>query len=216
VRASVLIQGGDNPFLDGVGSPLARHLAGGAAVDERRAYELVLPEVENVLTRTDDYEPLWRDAWAEIERALESFAGGRSRVEEDGEARLSVVTLAPDLYGGEGFDPARHAAPYTALAHYARGEVLLVATPFRGGWGYRIDYPYYSWAVTVRRPRVARRSLSELVGRLNVLERGRGIWKADRSELTSAVKFLDERGRPAASLLEPDEVAAELRAALLR
>jgi hypothetical protein len=216
VRASVLLQGGDNPFVEGVGSPLARHLAGGAAVDERRAYELVLPEVEGVLTRTDDYEPLWREGWAEIERGLESFAGGRSRVEEDAEARLSVVTLAPELYGASGFDPARHSAPYTALTHNARGEVLLVATPWRGGWGYRIDYPYYSWAVTVRRPRVARRNLSELVGRLNVLERGRGTWKADRSELTSAFKFLDGDGVPAASLLEPDEVAAELRAALLR
>jgi hypothetical protein len=216
VRASILIQGGDNPFLDGAGSPLARRLAGGAAVDERRAYELVLPEVESVLTRTDDYEPLWREAWADIERGLESFAGGRSRVVEDDETRLSVVTLAPELYGEAGFDPARHAAPYTAVAHNARGEVLLVATPFRDGWSYRIDYPYYSWAVTVSRPRVARRNLSGLVGRLNVLERGRGTWKADRSELTSAVKFVDEGGRPAASLLEPDEVAAELRAALLK
>jgi hypothetical protein len=214
VRASILIQGGDNPFVEGVGSPLARHLAGGADVDERRAYELVLPEVEGVLTRTDEYEPLWREPWANIERALESFAAGRSRVEEDAGARLSIVTLAPDLYGESGFDPARHAAPYTAVAHNARGEVLLVATPFSGGWSYRIDYPYYSWAVTVRRPRVARRNLSGLVGRLNVLERGRGTWKADRGELTSAVKFLDEGGRPAASGLEPDEVAAELRAAL--
>ena len=214
VRASILIQGGDNPFVEGVGSPLARHLAGGADVDERRAYELVLPEVESVLTRTDEYEPLWREGWAAIERALESFARGRSRIEEDAGARLSVVTLAPDIYGDSGFDPARHAAPYTALAHNARGEVILVATPFGGGWSYRIDYPYYSWAVTVSRPRVARRNLSPLVGRLNVLERGRGTWKADRGELTSAIKFLDEGGRPAVSRLEPDEVAAELRAVL--
>ena len=64
------------------------------------------------------------------------------------------------------------------------------------------------------RPRVARRNLSGLVGRLNVSERGRGVWKADRSELTSAVKFFDHAGAPAASRLEPDEVAAELREAL--
>ena len=215
VRVSVLLQGGDNPFVPGVNSPLVKHLAGGAAVDERRAYELVLPEVERVLTRTEEYEPLWREGWAWIGRTLESFAGGRSRVEEDAEARLSVVTLAPELYGEAGFDPARHPAPYTAVAHNARGEIFLVATPYASGWAYRIDYPYYSWAETVRRPRVARRNLSGLVGRLNVLERGRGVWKADRSELTSAVKFLDERGAPAASGLEPGEVAAELRAELL-
>jgi hypothetical protein len=34
--------------------------------------------------------------------------------------------------------------------------------------------------------------------------------------LTSAVKFLDAGGTPAASRLEPDAVAAELRAALTK
>jgi len=215
VRVSVLLQGGDNPFVPGVNSPLVRHLAGGADVDEAHAYELVLPEVERVLTRTDEYEPLWRDGWAQIERGLRSFERGRSRVVEDAESRLSVVTLARDIHGDSGFDPARHATPYTAVAHNARGEVFLVATPFGDGWSYRIDYPYYSWAMTYTRPRVARRNLSELVGRLNVLERGRGVWKADRGELTSAVKFFQEGGAQAASRLEPDEVASELRAALL-
>ena len=214
VRVSVLLQGGDNPFVPGVNSPLVEHLAGGARVDERRAYELVLPEVERVLTRTDEYEPLWREGWAGIERTLESFARGDSRVVEDADAKLSVVTLAPDLYGPGGFDPARHAAPYTALAHNARGEVVLVATPYGDGWAYRIDYAYHSWAETVARPRVARRNLSGLLGRLNVLERGRGVWKADRSELTSAVKFFNHAGAQAASRLEPDEVAAELRETL--
>ena len=214
VRVSILLQGGDNPFVPGVNSPLVERLAGGEKVDERRAYELVLPEVERVLTRTDEYEPLWRDGWAWIERTLDSFAGGRSRVVEDAESKLSVVTLADDFYGPGGFDPARHAAPYTALAHNARGDVLLVATPHADGWAYRIDYAYHSWAETCTRPRVARRNLSGLTGRLNVLEHGRGTWKADRSELTSAVKFLNQNGAPAASRLRPDEVAAELREAL--
>ena len=214
VRVSVLLQGGDNPFIPGVNSPLVERLAGGARVDERRAYELVLPEVERVLTRTDEYEPLWRAGWEAIARGLESFAAGRSRVEEDAESRLSLVTLAPDIYAASGFEPARQPTPYTAVAHNARGEVFLVARPLAGGWGYRVDYPYYSWAETVTRPRVARRDLSALVERLNELEGGGGEWKADGSELTSAVKFLDGGGAAAASRLRPDEVAAELRAAL--
>ncbi len=217
VRVSILLQGGDNPFVEGVNSPLVEHLAGGARVDERAAYDLVLPEVERVLTRTDEYEPLWREGWEGIARGLESFSRGRSRVEEDAGTRLSLVTLAPELYGASGFDPARHAAPYTAVAHNARGEVLLVSTPLAGGWSYRIDYAYYSWAETVTRPRVARRDLSALVERLNEMEGGDGAsWKADRSELTSAVKFLDAAGVPVASRLRPDEVAAELRAELLK
>ncbi|HEX6184534.1 MAG TPA: DUF6687 family protein [Pyrinomonadaceae bacterium] len=216
VQVSILIQGGDNPFVPGVNSPLVGHLAGGAGVDEARAYELVLPEVERVLTHTDEYEPLWREGWDAIARGLESFARGESRVEEDAETRLSLVTLAPSVFGASGFDPARHAAPFTPIAHNARGEVFLVATPLKGGWSYRIDYPYYSWAETYTRPRVARRDLSALVERLNELEGGEGgaAWKPDRSELTSAVKFLDAAGVQAASRLRPDEVAAELRAAL--
>jgi len=216
VRVSVLLQGGDNPFIPGVNSPLVEHLAGGARVDEKRAYELVLPEVERVLTRTDEYEPLWREGWDGIARGLESFARGRSRIEEDAESRLSLVTLAPELFGAAGFDPARHAAPFTSVAHNARGEVFLVATPLKGGWSYRIDYPYYSWAETYTRPRVARRDLTALVERLNELEGGGdgAAWKPDRSELTSAVKFLDAAGVQAASRLRPEEVAAELRAAL--
>lgn len=214
VRVSVLLQGGDNPFVPGVNSPLVQQLADGEKVDERRAYELVLPEVERVLTQTDEYEPLWREGWDWIAHTLESFASGRSRVVEDVASKLSLVTLARDFYGPGGFDPARHGTPFTALAHNARGEVILVATPYGDGWAYRIDYAYYSWAETCTRPRVARRNLSGLVGRLNVLERGRGVWKFDRSELTSAVKFFDHRGTTAASQLEPDEVAAELREAL--
>lgn len=215
VRVSVLLQGGDNPFVPGVNSPLVERLAGGERVDERRAYKLVLPEVERVLTRTEEYEPLWREGWTWIERTLDSFASGRSRVVEDAESRLSVVTLAHDFYGDGGFDPTRHAAPYTAVAHNARGKLFLVATPLQEGWSYRIDYPYYSWAETHTRPRIVRRELSGLIERLNELEgRTEGTWKPDRSELTSAVKFLDDAGVPAASRLEPDDVAAELRAVL--
>ena len=184
-------------------------------MDEARGYELLLPEVERVLTRTDEYEPLWRDAWTEIERALESFARGSSWVVEDAAARLSVVTLAPDLYGAAGFSPTRHAAPYTAIARHARGELFLIAIPMAGGYGYRLDYPYYSWAETVVRPPVARRELQPALARLNELENKQGMrWREDTSELTSAAKCLAADGLLAASSLAPDEVAAELRRAL--
>lgn len=217
-RVNILIQGGDNPLAaEGVGSPLARHLHGGDVREEARAYELVLPEIERVLTRTDDYEPLWREQWRRLAAALESFARGSSRVAEDAGAGLSVVTLAPELFGPGGFDPARDYVPLTAVAHHARGRLFLVAAPARGGgWAYRLDYPYYSWAVTVVRPRVERRDFGPLVARLDQLEPGAaaGRWRLDRGELTSAVKFADGEGRLAASGLEPETVAAEVRAAV--
>src|SRR6185295_12795892 len=49
IRASIAIQGSDQPVTaDDAGSPLARQLAGAAVDDEARAYELVLPEVERL------------------------------------------------------------------------------------------------------------------------------------------------------------------------
>ena len=217
VRASIVIQGSEQPDPNAdAGSPLACYLAGEGVTDEARAYELVLPEVERVLTRTDDYEPLWRDGWQRIAAAMESFARGASRVEEQEDVRLSVIKLAPELYGPTAFDPARHGVPYTAISHYARGRIYLIALPMIGGWSYRIDYPYYSWAETVVRPRIERRDFATLVAELNEMERnGKGFWKLDRSELTSAVKCVDQSGRLSASSLAPDEVAREMRALLL-
>ncbi|HKR00667.1 MAG TPA: DUF6687 family protein [Pyrinomonadaceae bacterium] len=222
VRASIVIQGSDSvvPGED-AGSPLARQLAGGEAIADARAYELVLPEVERVLTQTDDYEFLWRDVWQRVEAALESFARGESRVEEDEASGLSLVTLAAGLYGSKGFSPTRHNAPFTAISAHARGSLFLIALPMTDGWGYRIDYPYYSWAETVVRPRVEQRDFGPIIARLNELEENalsgkgsKGRWAVDRSEMTSAVKFLDRSGRLCASKLPPDTVAEEMRGAL--
>ena len=211
VRASIVIQGSDSP-TDKSGSPLARQLAGEDITDEARAYELVLPHVERVITDTNAFEELWRDSWARIEAALDSFAKGESRVEEDSQARLSVVTLAPEVFGETGFDPHHQAAPFTAISHHARGELFLIATPLDDGWAYRIDYPYYSWAETVVRPSVPRRDFSALVSQLNDNEQSTsGRWQIDNSELSSAIKFRDQTGRLAGSKLTPDSVAGRLR-----
>jgi hypothetical protein len=216
VRASIVIQGSDSP-TDNSGSPLARHLAGEPVDDDARAYELVLPHVERVLTHTNDYESLWGDAWNRIATALDSFAKGRSRVEEDAETRLSIVTLAPEIFSSAGFKPTRHGAPFTAISHHARGEVFLIATPLGGGWAYRIDYPYYSWAETVVRPSITRRDFSLLMDRLNELEKSTaGRWRLDSSELASAAKFADQNGTLAGSGLSLDVVASQLRDFLLK
>lgn len=214
VRASIVIQGSDEPMDEG-GSPLARHLAGHTAFDEARAYELILPEVERVLTRIDDYEFLWRDVWERIARAMESFERGASTVQEFTDEKISLVMLAPDIYSSSGFKPTKHGAPFTAISHYARGELFVIAKPTNGKWSYRMDFPYYSWAETVVRPRIVRRDFSGLVARLNELEnRGEGSWQIDQSELASAIKFTMPDESPAQSGLAPQVVVDETRAAL--
>lgn len=222
VRASIVIQGADAAIPgEEAGSPLARQLAGASVTDEARAYELVLPEVLRVITHTDDYEPLWRNVWQRIETALESFARGASHVEEDDVTGLSVITLAPGLYGSQGLKPTRHAAPFTAISANAHGKIFLIALPMMNGWSYRIDYPYYSWAETIVRPRIERRDFNPLIARLNDLEQrsaqrdgAQGRWALDEREMTSAVKFMDQSGVLSASTLSPETVAAEMGAAL--
>lgn len=214
VRASIVIQGSESPVEEDSGSPLANHLAGKVIDDDALAYELVLPKVAHVLEHTGEYEPLWRKGWERIAAALESFAKGTSTVKEYGAGELSLITLAPEVFSANGFNPTSHAAPYTAISHYARGNLFVIARPVSGGWSYRIDYPYYSWAETLVRPRIERRDFSLLVARLNELEQQpAGLWKLDTSEMTSAIKFSNPNGTLVASSLEPDMVATEVRAA---
>jgi hypothetical protein len=211
VRVSIAIQGSDqaSPNNDD-GSPLARLLAGEEVDDDARAYDLVLPKVEHLLTNINEYESLWRDGWESVVAAIESFEKGKSKVVEYSD--ISVVTLAPELFDGAGFSPTRHSAPYTAISKFAKGELFLIAIPNGSGWFYRIDYPYYSWAETVVRPQVARRDLAPALQLLNSKETNSGgRWQTHNREMTSAVKFLDTAGTLAASGLEPDEVAAVLQ-----
>ena len=208
IRASIAIQGSDqaSPNND-AGSPLARRLAGAEVDDDARAYALLLPEVERLITNINDYEDLWRDGWESIAKAVESFESGSSQVKEFPENELSLVTLAPQIFSGSGFNPTRHAAPYTAISRYARGKLFVLAIPNSGGWFYRIDYPYYSWAETIVRPHVPRRDFTEVLRRLNESERRTGSWKLDSREMTSAIKFLDDTGSLATSSQSPDEIA---------
>ncbi|MFN2499599.1 MAG: DUF6687 family protein [Pyrinomonadaceae bacterium] len=216
IRASIAIQGSDQPITgDDSGSPLAGELAGAAVDDDARAYELVLPEVERVLTRTGEFENLWRGPWTQIETSIDSFERGESKVEEFSEGKFSLVTVARDVFGTSGFDPARHAAPFTAISRYAKGQLFLIAIPYQNGWAYRIDYPYHSWAETIVRPRIERRNFAPLVSRLNQLEPATaGQWVLDTSELSSAVKFTGNEGKLSASDLQPDQVACAISAEL--
>ena len=210
VRASIVIQGSDSP-IDKSGSPLAAKIAGKPVEDEAQAYVLTLPHVEDVIRHTDKYEELWRDHWKRIETALDSFAKGASTIEEFSDVDLSLVTLARDIFGPNGFDPARDAAPFATFSKHAKGTLFLITTPLNGGWAHRIDYPYYSWAETVVRPAIDRKDLTLLLERLNQLEPStKGRWEVDTSELASAAKFVGN-GRLQASEIEPEEVVGHIR-----
>jgi hypothetical protein len=184
VRISLAIQGSDQVIPeDDTGSPFARLLAGGDVNDDARCYELIMPKLEHLLTNINDYESLWLEGWKKIVDALESFDRGSSMVTEFRDSKVSLVTLAPEIFSGSGFNPTRHSAPYTAISKFAHGELFVIAIPANEGWFYRIDYPYYSWAETVVRPKIKRRDLTNALQTLNANERNRdGLWQIDSRE----------------------------------
>jgi hypothetical protein len=208
VRISLAIQGSDGAIpADDTGSPLARLLAGHEVNDDARCYELLLPEVERLITNINNYEPLWREGWKRIVDALESFDRGTSKVVEFEDSKISLITLAPEIFSGEGFNPTRHSAPYTAISKFAHGELFVIGIPTSGGWFYRIDYPYYSWAETVVRPKIERRDLTSVLQILNELEGNcDGLWQTDARELSSAAKFSGKQETIGVSILDPEKV----------
>ena len=209
VKASIVIQGSDQASSNNEqGSPLARQLAGHQVDDEAEAYALVLPEIERLMMNINRYEPLWSVAWRQVADAIESFEKGRSQVKEFPEGQLSLVTLAPEVFSQAGFNPTRHAPPYTAISRFARGHLFVITTPVKGGFIYRIDYPYYSWAETVTRPHIKRRDLGPILSRLNEMEQNHSSqWQIDTREMTSAAKFLNQDGTLGASTIPPEDVA---------
>ncbi|HET6861728.1 MAG TPA: DUF6687 family protein [Pyrinomonadaceae bacterium] len=211
ICVSLAIQGNDQAFPnEDTASPLARSVAKEAVTDDARSYDLVLPQVESLLTNPAAFESLWLEGWSRISAAMKSFESAKSRVQELGGTGVTLITLAQELFGENGFNPTRHLVPFTAISKFANGELFVVAVPSNNGWCYRIDYPYYSWAETVVRPRVARRDLSGVVESLNRRERNSGgRWQTDDRELTSAVKFVDENGRLVVSGLMPEEVVSD-------
>ena len=66
---------------------------------------------------------------------MESFERGASTVIEFADAGLSLVNLAPDVFSESGFNPTRHAAPFTAISRYAHGQLFLITTPLKDWLG---------------------------------------------------------------------------------
>ena len=182
---------------DGV-SPLASQVRGAPVDDDEECYRLVLPLVGELVAGPDRFEPLWRDGLAAIDAAMDGFAAGQSRVAEDAGCLLSAVQLA----GGVPLEAARY-----AISHHARGRLYLIAWEAEdGGWRYRVDWPYWSWAETVDRPRIDRVDLEPAAARLRALDPGGG-WHLKRGHIADAIESARSRALP-------DAVAGELRAAL--
>lgn len=203
VRVSLSLQGtADRPWP----------IAPGCDGDEARAYSLALPQIGRLLSDPGSFEALWRPSWDALMRCVESFESGRSTVQNDPDGRLSVVLLEPEILGNGRFHPTAGDVTSTAMAPRVRGEWVAISTPRAGGWTWRVERAFHSWADTVVRPRFARRPGAPAVARLSALEGSTsGTWRPGRGSLGCALSFVDDGGRPAISTLSPEAVSVALR-----
>lgn len=201
VRLSLALQG------DAPDGPRARSHG-----DEAVAYAIALPMVPALLRDPDVYEALWRPGWERVQAAMESFAAGRSSVDEDERRHVSVVVLDASLPGGA-HHPTLSDGVTTAIAHRVSGEWIAIGQPTARGWRWRVERAFHAWAETVVRPTYPRRAAAPAAARLQSFERSQGgRWRPGRGALGPALVFTDDARVPGDSSLDPAALATILRA----
>lgn len=202
VRVSLALQGTDD-------APWP--LAPGAAGDEARAYDAVLPRIGELLRDPGAFEALWRAGWDRLMVGVDSFERGASTAANLLDGRLSVVVLDPAIARGGRFHPTSGDLPSMAISTRARGEWIAIAAPRADGWTWRVERAFHAWADTVVRTRYRRRPAAPAVAALAAREpAGRGAWRAGRGSMGPVLAYVDVDGAPAVSRLSPDELAAAL------
>lgn len=181
-------------------SPFASQLTGYDGPREAFYYKVLLPLLPDLFRKKDEYRHLWREAYDEIILSMELFEKGIIGLEEHEQEGLSVVI--------DEHRPARQ-----AIDHHCQGNLFLVIEDREreeGGFGYELEYRYYSWADTVTRPPITpipMETLAEHLNRHEGLREGKWMTGGYKGQwMTSALKFTDEAGGRYLSRLHPDQV----------
>jgi len=168
-------------------------------------YKILLQELPDIIKRKDEYGDLWREKFDQIVASMEMFEKRAVWVQEYRDEGLTVVM--------DHVKPAPQAIDY-----YCKGDVFLIIQENKGATGrnggrydYDLSYRYYSWADTVRRPPIFKRSTTHLAEYLNKNEKAKnGRWKSiapkQPFDSTSVLSFTDDKGFPCLSAIPPDEL----------
>jgi hypothetical protein len=119
-----------------------RQLASGAADDEA-AYQLVLPQLPELIHDLDQRRDLWGREWDDLQSAVAALESGGLRAE-----RLHMLGVMIHAIG-------QPEAPGALLARRflpAARRYLLAFGREGGRYDYRYERPHYAWADTVIRP----------------------------------------------------------------
>jgi hypothetical protein len=119
-----------------------RALASGA-VGDAAAYQMVLPQLPQLIRRLDERRDLWGREWDDLQAAVTALEAGRLSTESVGWIGVMVHT------------PGQSEAPGPLLSRrFLPGarRYLLAFDRGDGRYDYRYERPHYAWADTVVRP----------------------------------------------------------------
>ncbi len=171
---------------------------------EAAYYKHLLPLVPDLFRHKERYRSLWEMPFKKILHAMELFEKGIIGIEEYENEGLSVVI--------DKEKPARQ-----AIDHYCQGNLFLVIEDQEkreGGFGYELEYRYYTWADTVTRPPVKQILFDDLATKFNKEEgHHNGKWQTGNfpgRSMTSVLKFTDTNGGDLTSHLHPRTVIEDV------
>jgi hypothetical protein len=159
-------------------------------------YRTILRRVPSLLADPDRYAFLWADAWGDAEADIASLESGESTIREVPDLDLAVV---------------RAPRPLAEFAVYPLTARMRVLTRTDSGH-ITLRYRYETWIRYISRPLPPRVDLAPVLEELQSRESRPGTWRFEGVDpATPRLYFGDDRGMPAPSGLELDEVVEILR-----
>jgi hypothetical protein len=186
-------------------SPFRKNWPSAPSQKDAIYYKILLPEVHGLIKKKNEHSNLWRERFDKIVHSMEMFEKRELWVEEYRADKLSVVI--------NNIKPAPQAIDY-----YCKGDLFLIIEDNsgkqageKGRYGYELSYRYYSWADTIRRPPIAKISLTQMAEDLNQNDNTSiGKWrtppKGKTGSSTAALTFSDDHGNRHLSTISPDKM----------
>jgi len=158
-------------------------------------YSPLLPKVEDLLIKPQNYSELWQSDWQRLESDLNLIDSGKVKITEHPQTDLAIIE-APQ--------------PIDPMAICSRTDRLRILTIFGEGF-YQLQYRYESWVQVVSRVVLPRIDFYPLADRLREIEQVQGTWKyGDTADIMPSLQFVDFEGTPIPSGIPRELVIAEV------
>lgn len=191
IAAMAMAERDRTPFPE-VGRALAR---AGATDPAGQLYLAILPRTGGLLADPERYAVTWRSEWEVVEHDIALLDSGAATIEDHPGGDVAIVRAPRPLH-----DMAVHPRTPRTRILTATPDGILV-----------LRHRYETWVTYASRALSPRVELGPLLPGLQAAERGGGAWRFDGVETMRARLYAaDREGRPVASSLGPERLAAEV------